>query len=162
MAHEFCDYEKRDHLAIVTLNRPEVLNALHPAATAELSGVWDDFADDDDLWVAILTGAGRAFSAGNDLKATAAASSRQSRAPAGPVKGGWGGITTRYDLFKPLIAAVNGWAMGGGCEMALACDIVVASEAARFGLPEPRVGLAGEPVHATGSPARSRRRSRWA
>ena len=141
MAYEYCMYEKREHLAVVTLNRPEVLNALHPAASAELSGVWDDFAADDDLWVAIFTGAGRAFSAGNDLKATAAAS-RGEGAPNPPrVETGFGGITSRYDLFKPVIAAVNGWAMGGGFEMALACDIIVAAEEARFGLPEPRVGL---------------------
>jgi enoyl-CoA hydratase/carnithine racemase len=141
MANEFTIYEKRGRVAYVTINRPEVLNALHAQATYELQGIWDDFAADDDLWVAILTGAGsRAFSAGNDLKATAAGTNRL---PEGspPRRGGFGGITDRFDLFKPIIAAVNGWAMGGGCEMALACDIIVASETARLGLPEVRRGL---------------------
>jgi enoyl-CoA hydratase/carnithine racemase len=141
MPYEYVIYEKKDRIAYVTINRPEVLNALHPLASYELSGIWDDFAEDDSIWVAILTGAGdRGFSAGNDLKATAAGTGRL---PEGtkPRKGGFGGITDRWDLFKPVIAAVNGWAMGGGCEMALACDIIVASERARFGLPEPRVGL---------------------
>lgn len=140
MAYEYAIYEKRDRIAYVTVNRPEVMNALHPLASKELGEIWDDFAADDDVWVAILTGAGdRAFSAGNDLKATA---SGTGRLPAGSSpSGGFGGLTDRYDLFKPVIGAVNGWAMGGGCEMALACDILVASDRARFGLPEPRVGL---------------------
>jgi enoyl-CoA hydratase/carnithine racemase len=141
MAYEYATYEKRGRIAYVTLNRPEVLNALHARANHELAGIWDDFAADEDVWVAILTGAGdRAFSAGNDLKATASGSGRL---PEGvtPRRGGFGGITDRWDLFKPVIAAVNGWAMGGGCEIALACDIIVASERARFALPEPRVGL---------------------
>jgi enoyl-CoA hydratase/carnithine racemase len=141
MSYEFTMYEKRGRVAYVTMNRPEVLNALHARATYELAGIWDDFAADDDLWVAILTGAGsRAFSAGNDLKATASGSGRLPEG-APPRRGGFGGITERFDLYKPVIAAVNGWAMGGGCEMALACDIIVASENARLGLPEPRVGL---------------------
>jgi enoyl-CoA hydratase/carnithine racemase len=141
MAYEYCTYEKRDHIAYITLNRPERLNALHPPANAELSGVWNDFAADPDAWVAILTGAGeRAFSAGNDLKYTAEHAG-QSFSTAAPVKGGFGGITSRFDLWKPVIAAVNGYAMGGGFEMALACDIIIAAEHARFALPEPRVGL---------------------
>ena len=140
MTYQYCTYEKRDHIAYVTINRPERLNALHPPANAELSGVWDDFATDPEMWVAILTGAGdRAFSAGNDLKYTAEHGASFSSAP--PIKGGFGGITSRFDLFKPVIAAVNGWAMGGGCEIALACDIIIAAENAQFGLPEPRVGL---------------------
>src|SRR5262249_14684210 len=72
IGYQYATYEKRGHIAYVTINRPEVMNALHPEASAELSGIWDDFAADADAWVAILTGAGdRAFSAGNDLKATA-------------------------------------------------------------------------------------------
>ncbi len=142
MTYQFALYEKRDHIAYVTVNRPEVLNALHAAANEELSEIWNDFDADPNLWVAILTGAGdRAFSAGNDLKATAAIDRGQSSGPRRPAKGGFGGITSRYDLWKPVIGAVNGWAMGGGCEMALACDILVAAENAQFGLPEPRVGL---------------------
>lgn len=145
MAYEFAIYEKRDRVAHITINRPEVMNALHPDASRELSGIWDDFAADDDLWVAILTGAGsRGFSAGNDLKATAArnAGSTVGNTGRGPIRGGFGGLTERFDLYKPVIGAVNGWAMGGGCELALACDILVAADSARFGLPEPRVGLA--------------------
>jgi enoyl-CoA hydratase/carnithine racemase len=112
------------------------MNALHPGANEELSRVWDDVIADRDVWVAILTGAGdRAFSAGNDLKWTATHG-----VPRMP-KGGFGGLVARDDLWKPLIAAVNGFALGGGLELALACDVIVAAEHARFGLPEPRVGL---------------------
>ena len=136
MTLEFIRYEKRGRLAVVTINRPEVMNALHPAANEELSRVWDDFAADPEVWVAILTGAGeRAFSAGNDLKWTA-----EHGVPRMP-KGGFGGLVARTDLWKPLIAAVNGFALGGGLEIALACDIIIAADHARLGLPEPRVGL---------------------
>ena len=87
MPFEFVRYEKRNRIAYVTINRPEVMNALHPPANDELSAVWDDFAADPDTWVAILTGAGeRAFSAGNDLKWTA--THGMPRMP----KGGFGGI----------------------------------------------------------------------
>jgi len=136
MQLEFIRYEKRDRIAYVTIDRPDVMNALHPPANEELSRVWDDFAADPEAWVAILTGAGdRAFSAGNDLKWTALHG-----VPRMP-KGGFGGIVARDDLWKPLIAAVNGVALGGGLEIALACDIIVAADTARLGLPEPRVGL---------------------
>ncbi|MGI8551606.1 MAG: enoyl-CoA hydratase-related protein [Dehalococcoidia bacterium] len=141
MSYQYATYEKRGHVAYVTLNRPEVMNALHPPSHVELTEIWDDFAADPELWVAIFTGSGdRAFSAGNDLKYTAEHAG-QREGPQSPNKGGFGGITTRFDLFKPVIAAVNGWAMGGGFELALACDIIIASGNARFGLPEPRVGL---------------------
>jgi enoyl-CoA hydratase/carnithine racemase len=136
MELEFVRYEKRDRIAWVTINRPEVMNALHPPANEELARVWDDFANDADAWVAVLTGAGeRAFSAGNDLKWTA-----QHGMPRMP-KGGFGGIVSRDDIWKPMIAAVNGVALGGGLEIALACDIIIAADTARLGLPEPRVGL---------------------
>jgi enoyl-CoA hydratase/carnithine racemase len=136
MTFEFIRYEKREHVVTITIDRPEVLNALHPDANEELARAWDAFAADDELRVAILTGAGdRAFSAGNDLKWTA-----RHGMPRLP-KGGFGGITARFDLWKPVIAAVNGLALGGGLEIALACDIIVAAEHATFGLPEPRVGL---------------------
>ena len=142
MTYQFVLYEKRDRIAYITINRPEVLNALHASANEELSEIWNDFDADPQLWVAILTGAGdRAFSAGNDLKATAAQDRQRTDGARRRPKGGFGGITTRHDLWKPTIAAVNGWAMGGGCEMALACDIVIAAKHAQFGLPEPRVGL---------------------
>src|SRR5438477_8207256 len=136
MQLEFVRYEKRDRIAWVTINRPDVMNALHPPANEELARVWDDFASDPDAWVAVLTGAGdRAFSAGNDLKWTA-----QHGVPRMP-KGGFGGIASREDIWKPMIAAVNGVALGGGLEIALACDIIIAADTARLGLPEPRVGL---------------------
>jgi crotonobetainyl-CoA hydratase len=133
---KFCTVEDRGRVRIVTLNRPEVLNALHADANDELAEVWDDFAANDDLWVGIVTGAGeRAFSAGNDLKVQAAGKRR----PNGPR--GFAGICHRFDMPKPMIAAVNGLAMGGGFETALACDIIIAAENAVFALPEPRVGL---------------------
>ena len=135
--YQFCKVADEGRLRIVTLNRPEVLNALHSDAHQELEKVWDEFAARDDLWVGIVTGAGeRAFSAGNDLKVQASGR----RGP--PTRNGFAGLTSRFDLDKPVIAAVNGVAMGGGFEIALACDIIVAAETAVFALPEPRVGLA--------------------
>ena len=133
---EFVRYEKRDHVAFITMNRPDVMNSLHPPAHEELDGCWNDLAADDDIRVAVITGAGeRAFSAGNDLKWTA-----QHGIPKMP-RTGFAGITSRFDLWKPVIAAVNGFALGGGLEIALACDVIVAAEHATLGLPEPRVGL---------------------
>jgi enoyl-CoA hydratase/carnithine racemase len=135
---EFCKTSRDGHVLTVTINRPEVMNALHPKANAELAGVWDEFAADPELWVGIITGAGdRAFSAGNDLKHQAAGGDMSGM----PVSG-FAGLTSRFDLDKPIIAAVNGVAMGGGFVIARACDIIVASEQALFALPEPRVGLA--------------------
>ena len=133
---EFCTVERDGRLLIVTLNRPERYNALHFPAHFELAEVWDEFAADPELWVAIVTGAGdKAFCAGNDLRFQAEGNVRK-RCPTG-----FAGLTDRYDLNKPVIAAVNGFAMGGGFEVALACDLIVAAENAIFALPEPRVGL---------------------
>ena len=141
MSYQYVIYEKKGHIAYVTINRPEVMNALHYAANVELDEIFTDFKQDDEMWVAIITGAGeRAFSAGNDLKATAEATAKgESFVGANPVP--FGGITMGYNCPKPLIAAVNGVAMGGGFEIALACDLIIAAEHARFALPEPRVGL---------------------
>ena len=133
---EFCKVDKSDHVMTVTMNRPERLNALHPPANAELGEVFDEFAADDDMWVAIITGAGRAFSAGNDLRYQAESGRWV------PPPHGFGGLTSRFDLAKPVYAAVNGVAMGGGFEIALACDIIIASDNAVFALPEAKVGLA--------------------
>jgi enoyl-CoA hydratase/carnithine racemase len=134
---EFCETQRDGHVFTVTINRPEVMNSLHPPANQELHAAFDEFAGDPELWVAILTGAGdRAFSAGNDLKFQA--SGQRGTQP----ETGFGGLTSRFDLDKPVIAAVNGVAMGGGFEIVLACDIALASEKAIFALPEPRVGLA--------------------
>ena len=134
--YRFCTVEDDGRVRIVTINRPEVLNALHSEAHWEFDQVWNEFAADPDLWVGIITGAGeRAFSAGNDLKVQAAGG----RTPRPAT--GFAGLTSRFDLDKPLIAAVNGVAMGGGFEAALACDLIIAAENAVFAVPEPRVGL---------------------
>ena len=125
------------HVLHITLNRPEVLNALHPPAHAELGRIFDTFAADPDLWIGVITGAGeRSFCTGTDLKVRAELG--QDEYP----PGGFAGLTHRLDLDKPLIAAVNGLALGGGLEIVLATDIVLAAEHATFGFPEPRVGLA--------------------
>jgi crotonobetainyl-CoA hydratase len=135
--HRFLSTRREGRALVVTIERPEVLNALHAPAHREMQAAFDAFAADDDLWIAILTGAGdRAFCAGNDLKHQAA----HGLEPLPPA--GFAGLAARFDLAKPVIAAVNGVAMGGGFEAALACDIVVADGHARFALPEPKVGMA--------------------
>jgi enoyl-CoA hydratase/carnithine racemase len=140
MTYDHVVYEKRGHVAYVTLNRPERMNALDAHSHAELIEIFDDFERDPDAWLAIITGAGdRAFCAGNDLKATAQASANGERRVGPDAR--FAAITRGYDCPKPLIAAVNGVAAGGGFEIALACDVVIAADTARFGLPEPRVGL---------------------
>lgn len=139
MAYQYALYEKKNKIAYITINRPEVMNALHIPAIRELAEIWVDFRDDPELWAAIFTGAGdRAFSTGKDLKYTAEHGLQTQ--PLMP-PGGFGGITNRFECWKPIIAAVNGFSVGGGMEMALACDIIIAAEHARFGLPEPTVGM---------------------
>ncbi|MCC6920816.1 MAG: enoyl-CoA hydratase/isomerase family protein [Alphaproteobacteria bacterium] len=134
---EFCTVERDGSVLVVTINRPAQMNALHPPANHELETVFNEFAADPSLWVAVITGAGeRAFSAGNDLVYQA------SGKPMSTPKTGFAGLTARFNLNKPVIAAVNGVAMGGGFEIALACDLIIASDNAIFALPEPRVGLA--------------------
>ncbi len=123
-----------DGIFTVTLNRPAKLNAITPPMHRTLDAAFARFAGDDTLHVCLVTGAGeRAFCAGSDLALFDA------KAPY--PKTGYAGIAQRYDLAKPVIAAVNGLCLGGGFELALACDIIVAAEHAVFGLPEPRVGL---------------------
>jgi len=137
MSYEFIKTEKQGHILVVTMNRPDVYNAVHVDMHNEMADCWDAFAADQDLWVAVLTGAGdKAFSAGNDLKATAAGGSKTEMTPSG-----FAGLSARFDLEKPIIAAVNGFAMGGGFETALSCDIILASENAKFALPEVKVGF---------------------
>jgi enoyl-CoA hydratase/carnithine racemase len=137
MAFEFIRLERDGGVTTLTLNRPEVMNAVHSPMHFEMATAIDDFAADPSQWVMIVTGAGdRAFSAGNDLKWQAGGG--EMRSP----PSGFAGLTSRFDLAKPLIAAVNGVAMGGGFEIALACDLIIASDKAVFALPEPRVGLA--------------------
>lgn len=138
------NYEKRGRVAYITLNRPRVLNALDLQTHERLAAIWDDFESDTDLWVGVLTGAGdRSFSVGQDLKELVrrtaggvAASSFGSRGLPGYPR-----LTERFSLVKPVIARVNGYALGGGFELALACDIIVAAEHAAFALPEARLGL---------------------
>jgi crotonobetainyl-CoA hydratase len=133
----FCTTRRLGRVCIVTINRPEVMNALHRPANLALDEAFDRFESDPELWMAIITGAGeKAFCAGNDLKYQAAGN--DTTLP----PGGFGGLTARFGRVKPIIAAVNGIAMGGGFEIALACDLIVAAESAVFALPEPRVGLA--------------------
>ncbi|MBK4999692.1 enoyl-CoA hydratase [Pseudomonas sp. S31] len=137
MNYQYIDVRHEGRLTVITLQRPEAHNALNYAAHEELQRAFDDFARDAEQWVAIVTGSGsKAFCAGHDLKQQA------DNGSLGTPPGGFGGLTSRFDLNKPVIAAVNGVAMGGGFELALACDIIVASEAAAFALPEARVGLA--------------------
>lgn len=134
---QYCRVERRGPITIITVNRPDVRNALHRPACLELERVFNDFEADPDSWVAIITGEGdKAFCAGNDLKFQAAGNDNTWPAT------GFGGITGRTSMKKPVIAAVNGVALGGGFEVALACDLIVAEEHAEFALPEPQVGLA--------------------
>jgi enoyl-CoA hydratase len=137
-------YEKRDRIAYVTLNRPEARNALDDKLNAQLWDVWSDFAEDPVLDVAILTGRGKAFCAGADLKTFIPRWERADMLAArrNAARGIGGGITRgQHRLYKPVVAAVNGYAIGGGFELALACDVRIASESARFGAFEVRVGL---------------------
>ncbi len=137
-------YEKRGKIAFVTLNRPEAMHAIDLEMHELLWKTWKDFRDDDALQLAIVTGAGEeAFCAGADLKTHAPYWIEQSDAlfPRKKIRDGFGGITRGlHRIYKPIIAAVNGWALAGGLETALACDIRIASEKAQFGSFEARRG----------------------
>ncbi len=131
-------YEKKGEIAYITLNRPEAMNALNPPTLKELEDALSDFRDDEDRKVAIITGTGsRAFCAGADVDTTIPFLR--------DMKGGWWRLpaTTmrRLELWKPVIAAVNGFALGGGLELALSCDLILASENAAFGVPEVTLGM---------------------
>lgn len=133
----YCRYEVDGPVLTLTLDRPEVLNAMHREAHFEVSRCLDQYRDDPALRVAIVTGAGeRAFCVGTDLKALATTGDHTKPDT------GFAGITHRFDLWKPTIAAVNGLCLGGGVEIVAACDLAVASDDAQFALPEPEVGLA--------------------
>jgi len=131
-------YEKKNGVAWITLNRPEVLNAQNDQMREELTSALEDARDDDDVSVIVITGAGdQAFSAGADI------SEFPTRTPVDLIKrrGRMRVIELIRNIPKPVIAAVNGYALGGGCELAMACDIIIASENATFGQPEIRVGV---------------------
>lgn len=132
-------FEVRDHVATVTIDRPEVLNAIDAQTERALGVIWDAIEADRDIRAVVLTGAGeRAFSTGADMKGGSGASGLEYWAMARP--NGFGGIALRQTLDVPVIARVNGHAAGGGFEMVLGCDIVIAAEEATFSLPEARVG----------------------
>lgn len=132
-------YEKKDKIAIITLNRPEVLNAQNFELTSELREAMVDFRDDPDLWVAIITGAGdRAFSAGADIKGFQPASGEDVKAVQAQAQG----PPVRADtIMKPFIAAIHGYALGGGLELAMTCDIRIAADNAQMGQPEINIGF---------------------
>ena len=153
----YVEIEERERLLIIKFNRPKAMNSMPPAMHAEMSRVVKYFDTNDDLWVAIVTGNGRVFSAGFDLKSAAGLAPKEDltldlgKGTAVELVGerdcqgipggtGFAGLTDRVGI-KPIIAAVNGIAHGGGFETALACDVIIASEKADFALPEPKVGL---------------------
>ncbi len=145
MAYEYFSYEiPRPHVAWVTIERPEVANAINTPAHVEWSAILDEIAQDDDIWMAVFTGSGgQSFCAGRDLKHL---SSVQQAGPDAVkennrVMAGLTRLIDRWDYPKPLIARVNGIALGGGFEVAMACDLVVAADHVEFGLPEPRRGI---------------------
>lgn len=128
----FIEVSKKQRITWVTINRPDKMNAITPEMHDDLQTAFDNFSADPEQFVCVITGAGeKAFSAGSDLTAGI-----HRDYP----KNGYAGLIERFDLSKPVIAAVNGLALGGGFEIVLACDIVVASDTASFGLPEPLVG----------------------
>ena len=138
----YTQIEVRDHVAYVTINRPESRNALGPFVSHELSQHWDRIEQDDDIWIGVVTGAGnQAFSAGNDLKFRSRVLSPEEAKQVDELTAQTRGLHVRWHFPKPMIARVNGFAMGGGLELALACDIIVAADHAEIALPEPRRGL---------------------
>ena len=135
MKYETIEVSQAGHVLFVRLNRPHAMNAITPEMHDELQQAFDDFAAADDQYICVISGAGdRAFCAGSDLKAMATGG--LSTYP----RNGYAGLIERFDLNKPLIAAVDGFALGGGFEVALACDIIIATDRSSFGLPEPLVG----------------------
>jgi enoyl-CoA hydratase len=151
---ETVKYEKQGRIAVVTLNRPEALNALTPEMLLALEGVWADYSADRDLWCAVVTGSGdRAFCAGADLKTTIPKmTSGESLGFDDPTKRQFS------DVFKPVVAAVNGFCIAGGLEMLVGTDIRIAAEHATFGLGEVRWGI----IPAGGSHIRLPRQVPWA
>jgi enoyl-CoA hydratase/carnithine racemase len=129
-------YEREGRIATITYNRPEALNAINGELREDLNAAWVKFREDDEAWVAIVTGAGRAFSAGADLRGGAR--------PAGTTHWETPSMTSLesgIEIWKPIIAAVNGYCLGFACTLVAACDFVIASERAEFGFPEVRIGV---------------------
>jgi len=138
MAYEFLLVEISDHIATVTINRPDKLNALNDALMGEIGGAMDELASNSAVGAIIVTGAGRAFVAGADISRLAVAQTGELEKFARRGQG----VFRKIELSsKPVIAAVNGFALGGGCELALACHVRIASTQAKFGLPEVKLGL---------------------
>ena len=138
------EMQTRDHVAWITLNRPEAMNSLNPELRHELSRCLDEVEQDQEIWLGVITGTGeRAFCAGMDLKhrAREVEASDQQRAEWDSMSEAAKSLTVRWRFPKPMIAKVNGYALGGGLELALSCDIIVAADHAELGLPEPRRGL---------------------
>lgn len=132
-------YEQTGKIVTITINRPDAMNAIDPETHDALIAAWTRFRDDDAAWVAILTGAGeKSFSAGADLKKMIPAAFAQGAARRGHESHGLGGITRGLEIWKPMIAAINGHCLAGGMEQALACDLRIAVPHATFGLPEVR------------------------
>jgi enoyl-CoA hydratase len=135
-AADMIEYESQDHVAVVTINRPEARNAVNAEVASGIEEAIDRMEADDDVWVGVLTGAGPVFCAGADLKAVASGQA----GGLSTQRGGFGGIVAR-ERSKPLIAAVDGPALAGGTEIVLSCDLVVASTESRFGVPEVKRSL---------------------
>jgi len=128
------EYEKKDRIAYITLNRPDRMNSLNTELLDELAKTWEDFRDDDDVWVAVLTGAGKAFCVGADL---------QSIGEPG-IQIGFNVLRedpTNHSVMKPIIGAINGHTIGRGVSLALACDIRVVAENVKFSIPEAKFGV---------------------
>ncbi|MFH0825568.1 MAG: enoyl-CoA hydratase-related protein [Pseudomonadota bacterium] len=138
-------FETTERVAILTINRPLAMNALDNETLASLNKAWIDFRDNPELRVAIITGAGgKSFSAGADIRSLAkyyAATTSEERKAKADTEPGLGGITRNLEIWKPVIAAINGYCLAGGLELALACDIRIASETAVFGFPEATRGI---------------------
>jgi len=141
MDYKFIIVKRKDHITLIRINRSEVRNAINAHVSFELENAFDAFEDDSNAWIAIITGVGdKAFSAGADLKWAATASEEEKREAYKKLKYQASGLTGNYRITKPIIAAVNGYAYGGGFELALSCDIIIAAEHAKFCMPEPIVG----------------------